>query len=203
MFQKEDVHETQQHCHPANSAAVEAEKAKASMRTVIQSTRTRPGQVLASATMAVSMEARLELGNVESRKRNLRRQKRKALPAEPAELKDLQVDGEWAMTGGPNDTSAQRPFLIYDSGADRADRIVVFSSPEQLRHLALADTWFMDGTFSTAPNIFTQVYVIRVPLDDSAVTCAYAFMTGISNFIHSTVLFARGRCDLICSVLYI
>jgi hypothetical protein len=130
----------------------------------------------------VSMEGRLELGNLESRKRNLRRQKRKVLPPEPAELKDLRVEGEWATTGGPSDTSTRRPFLIHDSGTDRPDRILVFSSPEQLRQLALAQTWFMDGTFSTAPKIFTQVYVIRVPLDDSAVTCAYAFMTGMSIY---------------------
>ena len=33
----------------------------------------------------------------------------------------------------------------------------------------------MDGTFKVAPTIFTQLYVIRVPLADSAISCIYAF----------------------------
>jgi hypothetical protein len=38
----------------------------------------------------------------------------------------------------------------------------------------------MDGTFAVAPTIFTQLYVIRVPLGESYVTCVYALMSGKS-----------------------
>jgi hypothetical protein len=38
--------------------------------------------------------------------------------------------------------------------------------------------WFLDGTFSVAPNIFGQLYVIRCPLGSSYVTCAYALLAG-------------------------
>ena len=34
----------------------------------------------------------------------------------------------------------------------------------------------LDGTFSTAPNMFQQVYVIRSLLGDTATTCAYALL---------------------------
>ena len=34
----------------------------------------------------------------------------------------------------------------------------------------------MDGTFNVAPLLFTQLYVIRVPLGESAVTYRYAFL---------------------------
>ena len=34
----------------------------------------------------------------------------------------------------------------------------------------------MDGNFSMAPRIFKQLYIIRAPLGDTAITCVYAFL---------------------------
>lgn len=105
------------------------------------------------------------------------RTRRRALPAEPATAADVVVSGPWTTTGGPQ----PQPFLICDSGATPADRMFVFAAPEQLRHLATADTWYMDGNFAMSPRIFTQLYVIRAALGDSAVTCVYAFLAGVSK----------------------
>ena len=184
VFQYDDVHETTPHSHVSNPAAVEAEKTKTAMKDQIQTTKSRPAQVVATAMLAAATETRLELGKTENIKRALRRQKRAALPEEPATLNDLHVTGEWATTGGQK----SEPFLIHDSGSDRTNRILVFASEQQLRHLAVADTWFMDGTFSVAPALFTQVYVIRAPLGQSAVTCVYAFMTCKSQQLYSELL---------------
>ena len=52
----------------------------------------------------------------------------------------------------------------------------MFASEIQLRTLASANNWFMDGTFSMAPAIFSQLYVIRIQLGQSAVTANYAFL---------------------------
>jgi hypothetical protein len=56
---------------------------------------------------------------------------------------------------------------------------VIFASSEQLRHLAVADTWFVDFIFAVALQLFTQIYVIRAPLGKSVVTCVYVLMTGM------------------------
>ena len=103
------------------------------------------------------------------------RQKRSALPAEPVSLQDLIVDGSWSMTGGPH----PQQFLQYDSGQASAERVLLFVSPEQLRHLATATRWFMDGNFAMAPPLFQQLYIITAPVGESAVTCVYALLTGV------------------------
>jgi hypothetical protein len=46
----------------------------------------------------------------------------------------------------------------------------------------------MDGTFSTAPKFFQQLYVIRAPLGDSAVTCIYAFLSCKTQSIYEELL---------------
>ena len=44
--------------------------------------------------------------------------------------------------------------------------------------MSQVDTWYMDGTFSIAQNIFTEVYVISAPLGGTAVSCVNALMSG-------------------------
>ena len=102
------------------------------------------------------------------------RQKRGGLPAEAKSQNELQIDGPWSTTGG---TDPQN-FLIYDSGCNSSSRMLIFASPDQLRHLALADTWYMDCNYSMSPRLFKQLSTIRVPLATTAVTCAHALLTG-------------------------
>ena len=104
------------------------------------------------------------------------RQKRSTLPADPRSLEDLSILEDWKTTRGPN----PRQFLIYDNGPESLNRILVFSSEAQLRHLTLSDLWYADGNFSSAPTLFTQLYVIRAALGDTAVSCVYAFLPGLT-----------------------
>ena len=124
-------------------------------------------------TTETPVEVRAELGNPDTVKRSLRRERAKTMPKNPASLRDLTLDEEWTMT------SDQEQFLIHDSGVDSSNRMLVFATDNALRHLASSDSWYMDGTFNVAPLLFTQLYVIRVPLGESAVTCVYAFLPNI------------------------
>ena len=114
------------------------------MRDRVRDVRARPGQVLAAGVASASQEVRVQIGRVDSVRRTLRRQRRGALPPEPATLADVNITSRWIETAAQN----PQPFLTYDNGAAFAERVIVFSSPEQLRHLAMADHWFMDGNFA-------------------------------------------------------
>lgn len=67
------------------------------------------------------------------------------------------------------------------------DRVIVFGTDDGLRHLGKSRRWFMDGTFGMAPGIFSQVYVIRAELGESAVTCVYALLAGKSQSTYETM----------------
>lgn len=55
----------------------------------------------------------------------------------------------------------QKQFLIghYTS---QGESVVVFCTKENFKRLFRAKCWIMDGTFSTCPNPYTQIYTIQV-----------------------------------------
>jgi hypothetical protein len=104
-------------------------------------------------------------------------------------LQEFVVAGDWATTGGAN----PKPFLVYDNGTTSRERVVVFATKDALRHLAQSQVWFMDGNFSMAPLLFQQLYIIRAQLDDGAVTCVYALLSGKTQAIYEVVFRVSGR----------
>ena len=127
-------------------------------------------QILSQALLNSTEHVRAHIENLETIPRDIRKQKRGGLSKDPATLSDFVLEEEWTTTGGEN----PEPFLIHDSGPDVRKRVTVFASQPALQLLSQVDTWYMDGTFSMTPNIFTHVYVIRAPLGGTAVSCVYA-----------------------------
>ena len=58
----------------------------------------------------------------------------------------------------------------------------MFASDDGLGLLGDADTWFMDGTHSTAPAQFAQLFCIRVPLGETCVSAAYALLPAKNQY---------------------
>jgi len=52
-------------------------------------------------------------------------------------------------------------FIVLDKMITRRQRILLFASNEQLKMLFNAETILMDGTFSSCPAMFDQVYTIH------------------------------------------
>lgn len=117
---------------------VDATKLRSTMKSKVRDgPHVHPAQVMATEMMAASDEVRAVLPDRETVRRTLRRQKRGAQPVEPSSSRDLTLPEQLKMTGGPN----PEHFLIYDNGEAALKRMVVFASPEQLRHLALSEKY--------------------------------------------------------------
>lgn len=58
------------------------------------------------------------------------------------------------------------PFLLYDNSKfdkkkQLLSRTVVFATNSDVAQLANCEHWYMDGTFATCPQLFTQYYTIH------------------------------------------
>lgn len=172
------------HNHPADRSGVEVTKLRTSMKAQAKQSRMRPNQLLTEALLHATDDVRANFSNINTCKRDLQRQRRGCLPKDPATLPQLIIPEEWTLTGG----ATPRPFLIHDTGPGEHHRIVIYAAEEQLRHLGQSDTWYMDGNFAMSPSVFKQLYVIRAPLGEHAVSCVYAFLPSKSQESYQEML---------------
>ena len=73
------------------------------------------------------------------------------------------------------ETTAGQPFLLHDSGHEE-NRILVFATNDNIQLLAESPSWFMDGTFKTAPELFFQLYTIHSCTAKKVLPCVYALL---------------------------
>ena len=133
----------------------------------------------------------------------MRRERRRHLPTNPRSLRELEDLPERFRR-----TFLGEHFLMYDSRDDNVeekeeeqqqdegrDRVLVFSTRRNIELLCASPTWFMDGTFKTAPTLFTQIFTILglrrrnvVDGEGLAVPLVYALLTRKSTEQYTTVL---------------
>ncbi|CAN8017147.1 unnamed protein product [Ixodes persulcatus] len=165
-----------EHNHANDASTTETTKLRSQLKRKATTTSEPPSRLLAEALTATSEQVRANVGDLETVRRDLRRQRSKVRPTEPSTTRDLHVQDTWATTGG----AQPQPFLLYDNGQERQDRMLVFSTHEQLAALSSSQTWYMNGTFSVCPRIFKQLYVLRCKAGDSSLACVYALLSGKS-----------------------
>ena len=102
----------------------------------------------------------------------LRRTRVANRPKDPATLQELNIDGAWMLTTG----DAPTRFLKFDNGQDADERVIVFATEQHLLKLSSCDVWCMDGTFSVAPNLFHQLYVIQGLYNGVFLPFVYCFL---------------------------
>ena len=177
------------HNHEADLSKMEAIKCRGEL---IETAKRNPAQrtapLVANALQTLSPQAMACAGSIETIKRDVQRQKTKTRLNEPATLAEINVQPPWTTAGEAHPVM----FLLHDSGANDPQRMLIFAMGECLQLLATSPEWFMEGNFKIAPSMFLQLYVIRVKLDDGAVSCVYSFLAGKAkeNYLAPTIIHA-------------
>lgn len=98
----------------------------------------------------------------------LYRHRKKNLPSLPKSRAEVNLEGSWT------EASDGRPFLLINDGED--NKILAFSTTEQLEILQSADVLYMDGTFSSCPELWDQVYVIHARCQEVMYPLVYVLL---------------------------
>ncbi|KAF9747738.1 hypothetical protein NGRA_3507, partial [Nosema granulosis] len=59
-----------------------------------------------------------------------------------------------------------KQFLFYDSGIKDKDRVIIFTTEENLRYIEHSSILICDGTFKTCPTCFDQLFTVQCKLND-------------------------------------
>lgn len=79
---------------------------------------------------------------------------------------------QWSTTGGELNPE---PFLFYDN-KNNNNRIIIFSSKTCREILSETKIIYMDGTFSTCPFEFYQVYILHASINNLIIPVMYALL---------------------------
>lgn len=161
------------HNHERDHTEIELTKFRNEMKeNARRFSNSKTADILSASVGNLTPDAMLSAPNKETLKRDIQRKKAAVRPLEPVNRQDIQLGPPWTQTLGVNPMN----FLIHDSGIGEPNRILVFAADDALHNLSVADTWYMDGNFKSAPSIFKQVYVIRCKLDSGAISCVYSLL---------------------------
>ena len=111
-----------------------------------------------------------ELPTFYENRRSFYRSHNKETPKLPITRTDIQLEGKWTQ------------FFIADDG--NADKIIMLTTAHNLTNLISADIIYGDGTFSTSPNQFAQLYTLHAMVDDIMYPLVFGLLLGKSEEIY-------------------
>ena len=120
-------------------------------------------------------------------KRKIQRERRKRIPEPPKTLSELDIPEAWQTI------SNGELWLLVDLDLEGSDRILLFCTEQNLRHLRRSAVWYGDGTFSVAPQHFYQLYTIHGVVMNQVLPLANCLLTKKSCAIYVCCYQDSGR----------
>ncbi|KFD46117.1 hypothetical protein M514_13012 [Trichuris suis] len=131
-----------------------------------------PSQILRRTVTGVHVqEVLLMLPKRNSLKRIVNRVQNRNRPPNPKSMRGIDLPLQYTVT------KRGEPFLMHDSGSEDEERIVIFSTEENVAYLSASSTLFCDGTFKTAATQFTQLFTVHGLVLGYPVPLVYALTT--------------------------
>lgn len=151
------------HNHAAEASRVNVIRTVNTLKERGMETNETPAQIIQTTTASISRETHPYLPSRDALRQTIKRIRSSDLPAEPRSLDELVVPEDLRKTLGGSD------FLVRDIVLEE-DRILLFTTIENVQYLDQSTIWIMDGTFKTVPSIFKQLYTIhgRVGRDENS-----------------------------------
>lgn len=107
-------------------------------------------------------------------------------PVAPNSLDDLEIPEEYKeyTTDGGNRTER---FLLADNHPE-SPRILIFGRRRGIDILKTSTRWYVDGTFSVAPTLFAQVFVIMGEKYGGTYLCVYVLLPDKRQITYENML---------------
>ena len=158
------------HNHETHAAKINSDRKIANLKEQVKERIHQPVKRLYSE--AFQDEDNLELVSATPSfaavKSRLYNERRKLLPPLPTSRASITLEGSWTQTVNGN------PFLLANDGVD--EKILVFTTDENLTQLSQSQEVFVDGTFAVAPSLFAQMYTMHIRFLGQMIPVVFALL---------------------------
>lgn len=167
-----------EHNHQGDQRNVDVAKVRVDMKERASRPEGKPCQIIVRSTDNVPLDSLGLLPDNKTLKRTIQNEKARNFPVEPPLVNDLNLEEhEKFKKTKPDENGHAEDFLLYDNENRQGNRIICFASKTQLKQLAEARIWYLDGNHKMSPRNFEQVYFIRTNLGENCSVLA------ISSFL--------------------
>lgn len=140
--------------------------------------------IVKSSIATTSKTIAVKLPSVSDLIRTIQRTRSKCNPQLPtsASLHELIIPDTFQIT------LKNKQFLLMDYIESPNSQFVIFVTRQNLKRLSSCDKWFADGTFSTVPSIFKQLYTIHGLKNNEMMPVVYVLTPSKSKKSYKLIL---------------
>jgi len=160
------------HSNPPDSAKISGKQIFSKFKQLSMDAGSSTHAVVAKICQDITSGVSSVLPSISSLKSNARRYRvcLETSPSNPSSLENLIISEKFLLT------LDEKPFMLYDSGKEDSQRLLIFSTKTNLELLATCDHWYADGTFSSSPPLFSQIYTIHGMKFSTCIPLVYALL---------------------------
>jgi hypothetical protein len=167
-----------QHSHGSDASQIGADKIVQGIKRRATETAENPSVLLNCALKDTTPAVLAKMPKKDAVRKLIQRRRNKTLqfPSQPTDRASLIIPEAYQMyTWQPG---VEERFLLWDSGDIEQDdnRILIFGRFSHATWCDRMERLFVDGTFSLAPAIFSQVYVIMAEREGFVLPVLYALL---------------------------
>jgi hypothetical protein len=145
------------------------------VRTAARGTHDAPRAVVNECLVGVS-DATIaiipKIVNIEQKVSRARKRQRDQHAPIPHNLASIVIPESLRATR----TAVSEDFLMADTGADDAERIIIFASRTDLARLMQCSIWLADATFKVSPEMYAQLWVIHGMYENRVLPFVYSLL---------------------------
>ncbi|XP_066969100.1 uncharacterized protein [Macrobrachium rosenbergii] len=175
-----------EHCHPAHPSKPKVYEAKKKMKSAATNSQTSSRSLIAKIASSLDSNALALLPTKAHLSRSIRgwRQKENQAPPIPTGRSGYIIPGEYRFLENGDQ------FLLYDSGEDCSDRILVFGTKAGLDDLEKNKDWACDGTFKCSPEIYYQLFTLHIVIKNISIPRIFVLLPDKSQVTYSKLFSA-------------
>ena len=150
----DEIHE---HTHVPSQTECQVTKVKSGIKRQAEETEETTQQILGTELQNISDGVGANLPSLETLRRNIRHScQDRNMPPTPSHREDIPD-----LPPAYRTTTNGDPFLVYDSGVEDEERILIFTSQDAMQFLSDSEHWCVDGTFRVCPENSFQLHTIH------------------------------------------
>jgi hypothetical protein len=156
------------------------------LESLLVSSEERPRAIIQACSSNISEEACVQIQSYDAARRTIQRQRNKILTRNTTRNKnisEIDINEEYKKK-----TDRGEIFLLYDSGNNDNNRIIMFGTARNIALLNEFPHWCVDGTFKVAPQFFTQVYTVHALINNRALPMIYVLLNNKQQATYKRVL---------------